>query len=489
MKHFVSYVVMIWSVLPMVGQTFNNRYSFPLYSSGVGASVEEIDGKYHIYSNIGDSLYKYAIHVIDIDGEVLDSAKFYSDSVAVFNGYSNTSDAYLGGVVSAGTVNYGNGLKNGLIIKWDNSADTLATKKIFPTADYSVVILQQAKAVSDGFVAIGSISDGAAIEKILLVKTDFELNEVWRMEYGSSAAPHAGYSVEQTPDGGFLIGGVRKVPDSWDHVVIKTHSDGTQQFLRYYGNDYKCYYAMVSNSLDGNYYFGGRLQISENDDFSQVCKLDTDLDTIWCKVFGNYGPDCRVNSLKLLPDGNLIVCGMDRSNFTMFGYILKIDSDGNEIWYRKYAQTHGNWCFFQDVIATSDGGYFLTGSLFPEIDLTQDIWGMKLDDMGCLVPGCDTLTSVNNVNELVGFSVYPNPATELLNIYVSIPVNTGSRNAFDGSVFFELVDIFGSVVKSFSPEITDTTYMLDVADLPAGVYLLNLLFEGEFVRSEKLMKN
>jgi len=226
------------------------------------------------------------------------------------------------------------------------------------------------------------------------------------------------------------------VPDSWDHCVIKTSSDGTQQYLKYHGNEFKCYYAILAHSSDGNYYFGGRLQIDEYNDYSQVGKLDGELNTIWCKVYGNYGPDCRVNNLQLLPDGNVIVCGMGRSDFTMFGYILKIDPDGNEIWYRKYAQTEGNWCFFQDVIQTTDGGYVLTGSLYPEADLTQDIGGLKLVDVGCLVPGCDTLVTVAEIQTDFSFSVYPNPTSQFADVYIS-PTNKQHFNYPK----FELIDM------------------------------------------------
>ncbi|MFO0361567.1 MAG: T9SS type A sorting domain-containing protein [Flavobacteriales bacterium] len=483
MKAFIALIFVIWSALSLAGQTFNNRYFFPDYSFGGGMSVEEIDNNYRFYSNIGDTLIKFAIHTTDVSGEVIDSNRFYTISAATFNGYSNTTDAFDSGVISAGSINYGDGLRDGIIVKWGLSSDTIATKKITPDGNYSAVILQRAIAVEDGFLAIGSISDGVSIERMFLVKTDFELNEVWRRQYGSSTFPHVGYSVVQTPDGGFLLGGVRKVPDSWDHCVIKTSADGTQQYLKYHGNEFKCYYAMVDNASDGNYYFGGRIQIDEYNDYSQVCKLDAELDTIWCKVYGNYGPDCRVNCLKLLPDGNVIICGMDRSDFTMYGYVAKLDPDGNQLWYRKYAQTAENWCYFQDVIQTTDDGYLLTGSLYPEVDLTQDIWGLKLDDMGCLVPGCDTLVHVPERDASWGVSIYPNPTSQFVNVYLS-----ASSMQQLSTVSLELVDMQGRIVRQFTPHLTDTTYMMDVEDLPAGIYVLNVFADGAVVKSEKIMK-
>ena len=200
MKQIIVLISIIWSALSSTGQTFNNRYNFPVHYYAGGYAVEEMEGKYFIFSNTGDTLIKYAVHVLDLQGNLLESAKFYADSTAQFNGYSNTSDKYDGGVISAGTIVYPDQSKDGQIIKWANSADTVATKKIVANGNYTVVILQQAKAVSDGFVAVGSIANNN-IERILLVKTDFDLNEIWRREYGSTSIPHAGYSVVQTPDG------------------------------------------------------------------------------------------------------------------------------------------------------------------------------------------------------------------------------------------------------------------------------------------------
>jgi hypothetical protein len=482
MRTFFLTILISWSALHSAGQTFNNRYNFPIFSYGGGVSVEESDDSYFIFSNFGDSLIKYSIHSLSIDGDVIQAINYSQDSVALFNGYSNSSDAYSGGVISAGSINYGSGIKQGQFIKWSTEGDTLATKRIEANGNFTRVILQQAKAVSDGFIAVGSIAGDLNTERIFVVKTDFQLNEVWRSQYGSSITPHAGYSIVQTPDGGYLIGGARKINDTWDHCIIKTTENGSQQFIKYFGNEFKCYYAMVANSSDGNFYFGGRLQVEEMyHDYSQVCKLDTQLDTIWCKVYGNVGADCRVNSLKLLPDGNLIACGSDRSTGIMHGYVMKLDPEGNELWYRKYLQTDENWCYFQDVIQTTDGGYFLTGMLFPEVGLTQDIWGIKLDDMGCLIPGCDTAQHVFSTDAGVGFSIFPNPTTQFINVYVSSP------NPLD-HIVFELSDLQGRIVKTFSPTLFDTTYMIDVQDLPTGMYVLKMLRDGLTMRSEKIVK-
>ncbi|MFO0361568.1 MAG: T9SS type A sorting domain-containing protein [Flavobacteriales bacterium] len=483
MRENILLLIVIWSALPLAGQTFNNRYNFDPYNAGNGYCVEQSGDSLLIFSNYSDSLYKIGVHVLSLDGELLSSKSIYKDSTWLFVGYSNSVDQYEEGYVSGSTKRFPEPNYRGHIIKWDLSADTLKTKVFHAAEGDSMIIFQQAKAIADGFVAVGSTRDGVSGEKIILLKTDFDLNEIWRREYGSSTIPHAGYSVVQTPDGGYLLGGVRKVIDSWDHCVIKTAADGVQQDIAYFGTGYEGYITHVAVTADGNYVFGGMKKTGQYEDQSLVCKIDANLNEIWCNTYNSPGPECYVNAIKLLDDGNLIVCGVDRSNWDMYGYILKIDPDGNEIWYRKYAQTEDNWCFFYDVIQTNDGGYFLTGSLFPEIDLSQDIWGLKLDDMGCLVPGCDTLVHVPERDASWGVSIYPNPTSQFVNVYLS-----ASSKQQLSTVSLELVDMQGRLVRQFAPHLTDTTYMMDVEDLPAGIYVLNVFADGAVVKSEKIMK-
>ncbi len=492
-------LVLLKSALPAAGQTFNNRYKFDPYSSGVGFSVEQLDNSLVIYSTFDDTLKKIGVQFLDIYGILSTEKKIGRDSNWLYVGYSNSTDIAFDHIVSAGSNKpFSNSISKGHLISWTSGNDTLQTSTFQSTEGDSMIIFVQAKTVEDGFVAVGSTRDGIGTENIILLKTDFDLNEVWRRSYGSTVAPHAGYSVVQTPDGGFLLGGVRKVPNSWDHCVVKTDAQGMQEDIGYYGTGYEGLFAHVANTADGNYMFGGMKKTGDDDYQSMICKLDTNLETLWCNTYNSPGPDCYVNSLKLLPDGNFIACGVDRSNYTMFGYILKIDPDGNIIWKRKYAQTEDNWCYLNDVILTSDGGYFLTGSLAPDFDLglTQDIWGLKVDSYGCLVPGCqnnewqepphllDSALNASGTNATFGFSIYPNPTSQFVNVFVGL---TPALSKAEG-VRFELIDMQGRMVKSFSPQLTDATYMLDVEDLPAGVYLLKLLVDEEVVTTEKIMK-
>lgn len=64
-----------------------------------------------------------------------------------------------------------------------------------------------------------------------------------------------------------------------------------------------------------------------------VCRLNSDLDTIWVKSY-DYHEENYINDLKLLSDGNVGItgCGEAFNSNDNLMFVTKIDVDGNEIW-------------------------------------------------------------------------------------------------------------------------------------------------------------
>ena len=186
--------------------------------------------------------------------------------------------------------------------------------------------------------------------------------------------------------------------------------------------------------------------------------------------------------LRELDDGSLIACGVDATPSMEFpnaeaeyGLITKIDSNGNELWRRTYyhPSAHPDSGSFRpasalyDIKPTLDGGFVSVGKVSPSGGGT-DYWILKVDSMGCLVPGCDTLgTSFQEQEKQRNtLRVFPNPAQDQL----TIEVNT--QNEVD-MLSITISDLNG---KIWFQRKVDFANQLDlsVESIPNGFYFLHV---------------
>lgn len=190
-----------------------------------------------------------------------------------------------------------------------------------------------------------------------------------------------------------------------------------------------------------------------------------------------------------MPNGDLIVGGYFASNYlgTYFGLISKINTNGEPYWERIYISSIDVYddSRLLDMEIGSAGEIVLLGSGFSEIGIeNQNFWLLKLDSLGCLVPGCDSMDvqtfDITIDNDQI--SVYPTPS----NGYVTISTQLTQSGLF----LIELINISNQTV--FRKEDVyiaegkfETTIHLE--DLPSGMYLITLT-SAEFKTSLKMMK-
>jgi hypothetical protein len=102
------------------------------------------------------------------------------------------------------------------------------------------------------------------------------------------------------------------------------------------------------------------------------------------------------------------------------GYLLRLDENLDSLWMRTYVYPEddlGQWINeyqITDVATLPDGGFVTCGTAKRHsIGGITQMWLMRLDEYGCLEPGCQNVS----VSEIaMGFentmSVYPNPVTD-----------------------------------------------------------------------------
>jgi len=66
--------------------------------------------------------------------------------------------------------------------------------------------------------------------------------------------------------------------------------------------------------------------------------------------------------------------------------------------------------------------------------------------------------------DILSFNIYPNPTTT--KAFIDLPVQSYYQ--------INLMDISGKVIKQLKPNKDETTIEMNVSDLPAGIYLVEL---------------
>ena len=208
-----------------------------------------------------------------------------------------------------------------------------------------------------GYIVLGTTrSYGNGESDILLVKIDNVGNEEWRKTFGG-INKDIGNSVQQTTDGGYIISGTTFVkqfnPDLW---LIKTDSNGEEEWNKTFGGNRGDYGGSVQQTSDGGYIFiGSFFTVGKNQDIWLI-KTDSNGEEEWNKIFGQEGNFEMGYSVQETSDGGFILLGEDYDTKSM-GYLIKTDSQGIEEWSNnKYDSVFGTY-----VQQTTDGGYIFTG--------------------------------------------------------------------------------------------------------------------------------
>ena len=172
-------------------------------------------------------------------------------------GYSVQQTADGGYIIAGRTQSFGSGGWDVYLIKTDGNGNEQWHKTFGGTADDGGYSVQQAD--DGGYIIAGTTSSfGAGLNDVYLIKTDDNGNEQWHKTFGGTA-DDGGYSVQQTSDGGFILTGYSYSfgGGGWDVYLIKTDGNGNEQWHKTFGGAYyNCGYS-VRQTRDGGYIIGG----------------------------------------------------------------------------------------------------------------------------------------------------------------------------------------------------------------------------------------
>lgn len=174
-------------------------------------------------------------------------------------GYSVQQIQDGGYIIAGATCSYGPGDTDVYLIKADSSGDTVWTRSYGGSyGDYGYSI-QQIK--DGGFIVVGKTNSFGG-NKVYLLHIDSNGDTLWTKTYGNWAH---GYSVHQTFDGGYVVAGNEcppgeSEPDVW---LVRTDTLGNILWTRFYGNTLRSGGYSVQQTKDGGYIIGGYTRPSD----------------------------------------------------------------------------------------------------------------------------------------------------------------------------------------------------------------------------------
>ncbi|MFI5219541.1 MAG: T9SS type A sorting domain-containing protein [Bacteroidia bacterium] len=240
----------------------------------------------------------------------------------------------------------------------------------------------------------------------------------WQNTIGGDTTDNL-FSVQQTSDGGYILGGssisnisgdkTENCLGNWDYWVIKIDSIGNIQWQNTIGGNGDDELFSVQPTNDGGYILGGGSGSNISGDKTEniigmwdywIVKLDASGNIQWQNTIGGTHYE-QFSTIQQTFDGGYIIGGLSDSNISGdktenniggFGnydyWILKLDGLGNIQWQNTIGGIYTEWltCLRQ----TTNGGYIIGGySNSPASgDKTEnsigsdDYWIIKLDSLG-----------------------------------------------------------------------------------------------------------
>jgi len=209
---------------------------------------------------------------------------------------------------------------------------------------------------------------------------------------------------QQTSDGGYILGGTSGSGKSGDkssdrkgladYWVVKLNADGTKAWDKTLGGSAHDGLTSVQQTKDGGYILGGYSNSGINGDKTEaeagfwIVKLNADGTKVWDKTIaltGDFTGFLSLRTLQLTPDGGYLLSGT--SNAGVGDYksepskgstdylLLKLNADGTKAW-DKTIGTKGDESLIS-VEQTSDSGFLLGG--FSSSATNKGYWLVKLN--------------------------------------------------------------------------------------------------------------
>ncbi len=215
---------------------------------------------------------------------------------------------------------------------------------------------------TDGGYIVAGISGSypSGNSDVFLLKIDSVGAIMW-FKFPGGTNLQAGYSVQQTSDGGFIVAGLTDAGGfgGYDVYLLKTDINGDSLWSKTYGGADWDFGYYVEETADNGFIIGGTTYSFGEGQQMYLIKTDATGDTTWTKTYGGLGLESAA-CVRQTTDNGYILSG----STTSYGagekdvYLVKTDANGDTLWTKTFGDIKDDEGTF--VEQTIDGGYVLS---------------------------------------------------------------------------------------------------------------------------------
>jgi hypothetical protein len=265
---------------------------------------------------------------------------------------------------------------------------------------------------------------GTAYNDFWVVKIDSIGNKVWDKRFGGNQMDYL-IGIEQTADSGYVLGGygfavaggdrTQPIIGLFDFWIVKIDQFGNKIWDKIFGGTSNEWLYSVHQTLDGGYILGGTSSSGISGDKSEanfdtlgnstdywILKINSAGNKMWDRTFGGTDSDYLYNVAET-PVGEYIISGHSYSpisgnksianwgsTYSSDLWIIKTDSVGNKLWDKCYGGFSDEEAYPGSFSLTHDGGMLLSTNSYSQTggDKTENnfgseqTWVVKLDSAG-----------------------------------------------------------------------------------------------------------
>lgn len=406
-------------------------YSYDLFWNNLKQTP---DGNFLMCGELIDSARKIFILKMDTAGQIV-FKKEYKDSSLSFFQAQDVVQLRDGGYLIAANVNI-TGDQLIMMLHLDSAGNIIGRKwHDLLNKEYPCIM----RPTLNGNFMVGAVSHNVApyFTKTWLIEVD-STGAMVSQWLDSDATNMWPYGMEQTADSGWII--------------VREH---------------------LAYNVSGVQYYN-----------ASILKMDKLFNKQWEIDTGMISADGGMYDVAILPDGNYICAGANPVNITadsahMYGWIMKISTQGEIMWERNYLPDgrYGTFGYLYDIDILPNGDLLACG----EIQYTYDIgvrpvqqgWILRTDSNGCVMDNC-LVNSVNGPEQSkVSLSVYPNPFTGAVSVFVN--------NGYQQISTITITNPLGQTVYHQQETNLSSNYTktIDLSYLPNGLYFITAEVDGE----------